>query len=98
MSTGFAVNCKVKKIKQKDAVNSSDIKVFKKAAQKILVAVAERLLERTPLDSLLLQFSSVFDSQNQLQISKSKTIVLLKILLTNIISLNILPSTRYNQP
>ena len=43
MCIGFAVDCEVKKLKQKD-VNLTDIKVFKKAAQKFLVAMVEKLL------------------------------------------------------
>ena len=49
MGIGSAVDFEVKKLKEKDVVNLTDIKVFKKAAQKILVAMAEKLLETTPL-------------------------------------------------
>ena len=89
MGIGFAVDCEVKKLKQKDVVNLTDIKVFKKAAQKFLVAMAEKLLERTPLASSLLQSAIVFDPQNLLQMSKEKAFDLFKSLLTNI-QLNVL--------
>ena len=59
MGIGFAVDCKVKKLKQKGVVNLTDIKVFKKAAQRFLVAMGEKLLERTLLASSLLQSESV---------------------------------------
>ena len=45
MGIGFAVDCEVKKLKQKDAVNLTDIKEFKKAAQKFIVAMAENDLK-----------------------------------------------------
>ena len=83
----------MKKLKQKD-VNLTDIKVFKKAAQKFLVAMVEKLLERTPLASSLLQSASIFDPQNLLQISKEKAVDLYKNLPTNIKQLNILPRNR----
>ena len=86
----------MKKLKQKD-VNLTDIKVFKKAAQKFLVAMVEKLLERTPLASSLLQSASIFDPQNMLQLSKEKAVDLFKSLLTNIIQLNILPPNRCDQ-
>ena len=70
MGIGFAVDCEVKKLKQKDVVNLTDIKVFKKAAQKFIVAMTEKLLERTPLAYSLLQSASVFGPQNLLQIVK----------------------------
>ena len=85
----------MKKLKQKD-VNLTDIKVFKKAAQKFLVAMAEKLLERTLLVSSLLQSASVFDPQNLLQMSKEKAFDLFKSLLSNI-QLNILPPNRCDQ-
>ena len=96
MGIGFAVDCEVKKLKQKDVVNLTDIKVFKKAAQKFLVAMVEKLLERTPLVPSLLQSASVFDPQNLLQMSKEKAFDLFKSLLTNI-QLNILPPNRCDQ-
>ena len=70
MSIGFAVDCTVKKLKQKGVINLTNIKVFKKAAQKFIVAKAEELLERTPLTYSLLQSTSVFGPQNLLQIVK----------------------------
>ena len=95
MGIGFAVDCEVKKLKQKD-LNLTDIKVFKKTAQEFLVAMAEKLLERTPLAPSLLQSASVSDPQNLLQMSKEKAFDLFKSLLTNI-QLNILPPNRCDQ-
>ena len=46
ITTGFAVNCKIKKLKQKD-VSTSDIKMSKKAVHNFVVAISEALLERT---------------------------------------------------
>ena len=96
MSIGFAVDCEVKKLQQKDAVSLTDIKVFKKAARKFIVAMAEKLLERTPLASSLLQSAIVFDPQNLLQMSKEKAFDLFKSLLTNM-QLNILPPNHCDQ-
>ena len=78
VSTGFAVGSDVKKLKRKNVVNSTYIKVFKKAAQKFLVALAEKLLKRISLVSSLLQTASAFDPQNVLQLSKEKAIDLSK--------------------
>ena len=84
MGTDFAVDCEVKKLKQKDVVSLTDIKVFKKAAQKILATMAEKLLERTLLAPSLLQCASVFGPQNLLQMSKEKIFDLFKSFLSNI--------------
>ena len=89
MGIGFAVDCEVKKLKQKYVVSLTGIKVFKKAVQKFLTAMVEKLLERTPLAPSLLQSACVFDPQNVLQMSKEKAFDLFKSLLTNI-QLNIL--------
>ena len=70
--------------------------MFKKAAEKFLVAMAEKLLERTPLATSQLQRASVFDPQNLLQMSKEKAFDLFKTLLTNI-QLNTLPPNRCDQ-
>ena len=86
-----------KKLKQKGVVDSTDIKVFKKAAQKFLAAMAKKLLQRTSLASLLLQSVSIFDPHNLLQISKEKAIDFFKSLLIKITQLNILPSNRCDQ-
>ena len=75
---------------------SKYIKVLKKVAQKFVVAVAEKLLQRTPLGPSLLQSAIVFDLQNILQMSKRKAFDLFKSLLTNI-QLNILPPNRCDQ-
>ena len=96
MGIGFAVDCKVKKLKQKDVVSLTDIKVFKKVAQKFLVAMMEKLREKTPLASSLLQSAIVFDPQNLLQMSKGKVFDLFKSFLTHI-QLNILPPNRFDQ-
>ena len=85
MSIGFAVYCEVKKLKQYYVVNSTDTKVFNKAAQKFLVAMTEKLLERTPLVSLPLQSTSHFDPNNLLHMSKEKAVDLFKSFFTNII-------------
>ena len=69
MSIAFAVHCEVKKHKLKDVVNLTDIKVFKKVAQKFLISMAKKLHERTPLVPLLLQSTSVFYPQKLLQMS-----------------------------
>ena len=45
MSIGFAVYCEVKKLKQDDVVNSTDMEMFKKAPQKFLVAMTENYLK-----------------------------------------------------
>ena len=42
MSISFAIDCEVKKFKQKD-VNLTGIKVFKKAAQKFIVAIGGKI-------------------------------------------------------
>ena len=44
MGIDFAVDCKVKKFKQIDVVSLTEVKVFKKAAHKFIVAMAEKLL------------------------------------------------------
>lgn len=86
-----------KKLKQKGVVHSTDIKVFKKAAQKFLATMAKKLLQRTSLASLLLQSASIFDPRNLLQMSKEKAIDLFKCLLTKITQLNILPLNHCDQ-
>ena len=96
MGIDFAVDCEVKKLKQKDVVNLTGIKEFEKAVQKFIVAMAEKLLEITSLVSSLLQSTIVFDPQNLLQMSKEKAFDLFKSLLTNI-QLNILPPNRCDQ-
>ena len=96
MGIGFVADCEVTKLKQKDVVNLTDMIVFKKTAQKFLVAMAEKLFERTPLAPSLLQSASVFDPQNLLQMSKEKAFDLFKSLLSNI-QLNILPPNRCDQ-
>ena len=78
MGIGFAVDCEVKKLKQKGVVNLTDLKVFKKAVQRFLVAMGEKLLERTLLASSLLQSESVFDPQNLLQMSKERQLIFSK--------------------
>ena len=40
MGISFAVDCEVKKLKQKNVVNLTDIKVSKSAAQKLLVGIS----------------------------------------------------------
>ena len=86
-----------KKLKQKGAVDSTGIRVFKKIAQKVLAAMAEKLLQRTSLASFLLQSAEIFDRHNLLQMSKEKTTDLFKSLLTKITQLNSLLSNRCDQ-
>lgn len=77
-------------IKRKVVVNLADIKALKKTAEKFLVAMARKLLLKRTLASLLLQSASVAYPQNMFEMSKEKANDFFKILLTNIIRLNIL--------
>ena len=68
MSTGFAVDCKVKKFKKRDVVNSTNIKALKKSAHKCLVAMEEKLHERASLATS--PFDFFYDLQDMLQMLK----------------------------
>ena len=80
MSIGFAVDCKVKKFKKRDVVNSANIKALKKSAHKCLVAVEEKLLERASLATS--PFDFFYDLQDMLQMLNENAVDLFKSLLT----------------
>ena len=66
------MNLQLTGIKLKVVVNLADIKAFKKAADKFLVAVARKLVLERTLASLLLQSASVAYPQNMFEMSKEK--------------------------
>lgn len=66
------MNLQLTGIKRKVVVNLADIKAFKKAADKFLVAVARKLVLERTLASLLLQSASFAYPQNMFEMSKEK--------------------------
>ena len=62
INKGFFADVVIKKLKQSDAIISSQIKDFKKGAQVFVIMMLSKLFERSPLGSALLQCASIFNA------------------------------------
>ena len=92
INVGFAVTEQLKQLRKKDLVKSSEIKEFFKMARQFVVSMIEKLSEKSPLNSLFVRGTTIFDPKLLLEYSKQKLIDRLKILLGEFMSLNILTS------
>ena len=95
INVGFAVESELNKLKTKDNVTASQMKVFMKGDQRFLCDMVTKLFEQNPLGSSVSVISTMFDPNILLNASKEKLTPCLKKLLKHLLELNI-PSTHYH--
>ena len=89
----FAAESEVKKLRTSDAVNLTQIRKFREGAQLFVINVLLKHFERSPLGSVLLRRSVVFNPTLTLTVTKEEMQRCLKGLLAHLIDLNIIIPT-----
>ena len=87
INVGFAVTEQLKQLRKNEI---PEIKGFFKMARQFVVSMIEKFSEKSPLNSLFVRGTAIFDPKLLLEYSKQKLIDRLKILLGEFMSLNIL--------
>ena len=97
INAGFAVYDAVEKLKRKDVVSTTQIKNFMKDIRKFIIAILEKIFEKSILGSSLVRAATIFNPDLLLELSKQKLIDCLKVLLKHFMTLNVCSATHCDQ-
>ena len=86
---GFGVDQIIKKLTREDIVTTAQINQFVEGAKSFVIATLLMLLQRSPLSSVVVRCSALFDPKNIILTSKSILQKRLKNLLSHLLELNI---------
>ena len=97
INAGFAVLDAVEKLKRKNVVSTSQIKNFMKDIRKFIIAMLEKIFEKSILGFSLVRAVTIFNPDLQLELSMQKLIYRLKVLLKHLMTLSICDATQCDQ-
>ena len=81
INAGFAVLDAVENLKRKDVVGTSQINNLMKDIRKFIIAMLEKIFEKSVLGSSLVRAATMFNPELLLELSKQKLIYRVKVLL-----------------
>ena len=81
INAGFAVLDAVENLKRKDVVGTSQINNLMKDIRKFIIAMLEKIFEKSVLGSSLVRAATMFNPELLLELSKQKLISRVKVLL-----------------
>ena len=94
MNAGFAVLDTAEKLKRADVVSTTQIKTLMKHIRKFVIAMLEKIFEKSILGSSLVRATTIFNSDLLVKLSNQKLINCLKVLLKHFMTLNICSATQ----
>ena len=83
----------LKKLLHQDKVTSADVRSFKKEASSMVVAIMEKITEKSPLHFTVVKNANAFDLTSMTNLEPIELRANMRNLLTCIVSLNILSAT-----
>ena len=84
---GFLAETQLSSLYKKDLVNGAEVDVFKKESGYLLVNLVEKILERSPLGSVIVCNAYVLDPRDILMISTEEAEKKMKSILNHLINL-----------
>ena len=89
----FLTEEQLKKLLHQDKVTSADVRSFKKEASSMVVAIMEKITEKSPLHFTVVKNANAFDLTSMTNLEPIELRANMRNLLTCIVSLNILSAT-----
>ena len=89
----FLTEEQLKKLLHQDKVTSADVRSFKKEASGMVVAIMEKITEKSPLHFTVVKNANAFDLTSMTNLEPIELRANMRNLLTCIVSLNILSAT-----
>ena len=89
----FLTEEQLKKLLYQDKVTSADVRSFKKEASSMVVAIMEKITEKSPLHFTVVKNANAFDLTSMTNLEPIELRANMRNLLTCIVSLNILSAT-----
>ena len=89
----FLTEEQLKKLLHQDKVTSADVRSFKKEASSMVLAIMEKITEKSPLHFTVVKNANAFDLTSMTNLEPIELRANMRNLLTCIVSLNILSAT-----
>ena len=87
LKIGFSAETWLSSLYKKDLVTGAEVDAFKKVCGYLLVNLVEKILERSPLGSVIVRNASVLDPRDILMISTEEVEKEMKLILNHLINL-----------